>query len=291
MARLVRAAGGVVFRRNPAAADPEFLVVRRPRYKDWTLPKGKIERGEGAAEAAFREVREETGFHCRPIVELGSIGYQLRSGRHKAVRYWLMAADDGEFRKNKEVDKVLWLEEKDAVKKLSFQKDRDVLKWAAELADDPQRGRIHLVRHGAAGARSETKSDKKRRLSKKGSRHADKIGRRLSRIPVERIISSSYPRCTDTVKPLASLNGTAIETDGRLVEGAQLEDTLALVEELQGLATVLCSHGDVIENVIGDLAAQGVPLDAEPTWPKGSVWTLETRGGHVISGHFRKPPK
>jgi len=288
MAKPIRAAGGVVFRRTKSA--PEFLLIRRPRYKDWTLPKGKLDRGEGPAEAAFREVREETGFQCRPVLELGSIGYQLDSGRLKAVRYWLMEAEKGKFAKNNEVDKVVWLKESDAIERLSFRKDKDVLAWAAQLEANPSRGRIHLVRHGTAGRRSNSKSDIKRPLSKKGIRQANKIGRRLSRIPVERVLSSSYRRCTATVAPLANSIATPIEDEERLVEGSSLKKTLRLISELRGQAAVLCTHGDIVSDLIGHLVSEGVPLGGGLEWPKGSEWTLETIKGRVASGHYRKAP-
>jgi len=288
MARPIRAAGGVVFRRTDSG--PEFLLIRRPRYKDWTLPKGKIDRGEGPAEAAFREVREETGFQCRPVLELGSIGYQLKGGRFKAVRYWLMEAEKGKFTKNNEVDKVVWLNESDAIERLSFRKDKDVLAWAARLQTDPAHGRIHLLRHGSAGTRGKSKADIKRPLSKKGIRQSQKIGRRLSRLPVERALSSPYPRCLATLGPLADSIGTTIEEDERLAEGSSVKKTLSLISELRGQAAVLCTHGDIISNLIGHLSAEGVPLDGGMEWPKGSEWTLETMKGRVVSGHFRKAP-
>lgn len=292
MPKPVLAAGGVVFRRVAATAEPEFLLIRRPRYKDWTLPKGKIERREAPAEAALREVREETGYHCNPILEVGAIGYELSGGRNKAVRYWLMKAESGKFKPNSEVNKITWLGFDEARRKLSFRKDREVLSWAFELTADPERGRVHLVRHGPAGIPDEgNPEDRDRKLSGTGKRHAAKIGRRLSRIPIERIISSPYVRCRQTVEPLDVKVVIGIETDKRLADGASLDDTLALISELRGQAAVLCTHGDAIGDVIGHLAAERVPLNGELVWKKSSIWTLETRKGVILSGAYCKPPK
>jgi 8-oxo-dGTP diphosphatase len=103
---VIEAAGGVVWRRDGGI---EVLVVHRPRYDDWSLPKGKLEKGEGALEGALREVAEETGLRCRPGVELAEVRYRDRKGRPKRVRYWAMTPEDGRFSPNHEVDEVRWV--------------------------------------------------------------------------------------------------------------------------------------------------------------------------------------
>ena len=103
----VRAAGGVVVRRQDG--QDEVLVVHRPRYDDWTLPKGKLKPGESDEEGALREVEEETGLRCRLGRELQTVSYVDRRGRDKTVRYWEMAPLDGTFSPNHEVDEVRWL--------------------------------------------------------------------------------------------------------------------------------------------------------------------------------------
>ena len=123
----VRAAGGVV------AREGAVLVVHRPRYDDWSLPKGKLEDGESWEEAALREVREETGVGCRLLRELDDDHYTDRKGRPKRVRWWLMEAIALDLREpDDEVDEVRWLPFAEATALLSYAHDRGLV---AGLAD------------------------------------------------------------------------------------------------------------------------------------------------------------
>jgi 8-oxo-dGTP diphosphatase len=122
----VRAAGGVVWRRDGTGA-LEALVVHRPQYDDWTLPKGKLLPGEHDEEAALREVEEETGLRCELGRELPSSTYRDRHGRPKVVRFWAMRPLDGDFRPHDEVDEVRWLPLAGAAEALTHERDRAVL--------------------------------------------------------------------------------------------------------------------------------------------------------------------
>jgi 8-oxo-dGTP diphosphatase len=121
----VRAAGGVIVRR--VDGNPEVALVHRPKYDDWSLPKGKLDRGEGWEEAALREVEEETGLRCRLLEELDSVAYRDPKGRSKVVRYWLMEAVSGSFEPNKEVDRFDWLALDDALARLTYERDRELV--------------------------------------------------------------------------------------------------------------------------------------------------------------------
>ena len=123
---LVEAAGGVVWRRS-AGGVIEILLVHRPRYDDWTVPKGKLDAGETHAGAALREVEEETGLRCALGPELASTSYRDRRGRPKRVRYWAMTPVGGRFTPTDEVDEVRWLPVEEAKALLSYPRDREVL--------------------------------------------------------------------------------------------------------------------------------------------------------------------
>jgi 8-oxo-dGTP diphosphatase len=123
---VVQAAGGVVWRQGGDGAI-EVLLVHRPKYDDWTLPKGKLEPGESFEAAAVREVEEETGLHCRLGRELPGVRYRDRFDRPKIVRYWEMTVMQGRFRATHEVDLVRWLSVTEAKRWLSYDHDRPVI--------------------------------------------------------------------------------------------------------------------------------------------------------------------
>jgi 8-oxo-dGTP pyrophosphatase MutT (NUDIX family) len=123
----VRAAGGVVYRPGEAG-EHEVLLVHRPRYDDWSFPKGKAEPGESDEDCARREVVEETGLRCELGAELASTEYRDARGRPKRVRYWAMRPVDGRFDPRSEVDETRWLRFEEAGRTLSWSRDRKVLR-------------------------------------------------------------------------------------------------------------------------------------------------------------------
>lgn len=129
LGRHVRGAGGVVVR------DGRVVLVHRPKYDDWALPKGKLDEGESWEDAALREVREETGLRCALREELDSVQYTDPKGRPKTVRYWRMEVlDEDEFLPNDEIDELRWLGPEDAVACLTYDHDHELVLMAARLA-------------------------------------------------------------------------------------------------------------------------------------------------------------
>ena len=104
-----------------------IAVIHRPKYMDWSLPKGKLEKGETFEEAALREVREETGFTCTVTDELPPVTYLDRKARSKLVRYWLMEPGKGRFEPHDEVDELRWLTSREARKLLTYDHDRELV--------------------------------------------------------------------------------------------------------------------------------------------------------------------
>ncbi len=132
----VRAAGGVVLREIGGGV--EILLVHRPKYDDWSFPKGKLDAGESFAEAALREVREETGLSCRLEDPLTAVSYLDARGRLKQVRYWLMAPVSGEVGSrpaDREIDEGLWAPPAVAGELLTYPRDRELLAEALDIVD------------------------------------------------------------------------------------------------------------------------------------------------------------
>ncbi|WP_405615907.1 NUDIX hydrolase [Streptomyces sp. NBC_01508] len=137
----ILAAGCVLWRKSPYAADgngTEICLVHRPKYDDWSFPKGKLKHAEDALAGALREVLEETGHHCSPGPRLGTVSY-LANGRPKQVIYWAAEATDGAFTPNDEVDRVLWLPPPTARTHLTQPRDRLLIDTLLDSHSLPER--------------------------------------------------------------------------------------------------------------------------------------------------------
>lgn len=283
--RIEWAAGGVVRR---TGAD-EYLVVHRPRYDDWTLPKGKVEAGELLVEAALREVAEETGVAAVVDRAIGTVSYDAGRVR-KVVRWWTMAGD-GEFTPNGEVDERRWLPHAAARELLSYEADRNVLDRAHALETRPGSGRVFLVRHATAGSRDHWRADDRARpLDPGGLRQALSLRASLSSHPITGVWSSPYVRCVETVAPLAKLLGLRVSTTAMLAEPVDLEAAIGWVCSRGEGSWLLCSHGNVVAAIVGRLAAEGVPIDGELRWEKGSTWVIDLDADGPTGAAYLPPP-
>jgi len=124
----IAAAGGVLISRSDDG--PRIAVIHRPKYMDWSLPKGKLEEGEGWQEAALREVEEETGYRARPLDELERVSYRDRKSRRKLVRYWLMEPVEGQFAPHGELDELRWVSPEEADRLLTYEHDKEIVHQA-----------------------------------------------------------------------------------------------------------------------------------------------------------------
>lgn len=284
-------AAGCVVTRPGRDDQPRYLMVHRPAYGDWTLPKGKLDPGETFLEGAVRETFEETGFKAENPRLIGTIAYDTSNENPKVVRWWLGQAAGGKFAPNSEVDRVKWVRFTKGQNWLTYRNDREVLDRANDMQLDRSAGIVYLVRHGWAGHRARvTNDDWSRPLDERGLRQRDALVQVLQAHPLTRIGSSDYTRCIQTVRPLSERMGIPLESETALVEGSHPHRLVALIHELQGEAAVLCTHGDVISNLVGHLFASGIPMDGEMTWKKGSIWELRTLEGRVVSGRYVPPP-
>jgi 8-oxo-(d)GTP phosphatase len=251
----VRAAGGVLRRVGPKGI--EVLLVHRPRYDDWTLPKGKAQPGETDEETAVREVEEETGLRASLGVELPSTRYRDSQGRDKVVRYWTMLPESGTFEPHGEVDAIEWTLIADAVSKLSYERDAEVLR-----AVPPP---LLVNRHASAGDSSKWDGDDARRpLDKRGRKQAEALIDQLEGYKIDRVVSSPFDRCVQSVQPLARARQLELETSDELAEGAGPDRVRTLLNDLAGEAVVVCGHGPELVPIFGKVK-KGETLVLEPT--------------------------
>ncbi len=284
----VRAAGGVVLDNRDGVA--HVLVVHRPRYDDWSLPKGKLEDGEDFEEAAVRELHEETGVRARLGPALTSTHYVDRFGQPKVVRWWAMSPTAIEARRpDDEVDEVRWLPVDDAAAVLTHDADRALVQEATKGAGART---ILVVRHALAGDRDAWQDDDRiRPLDARGRSQADDLVDVLDPWDVRRIVSSAYVRCDQTVQPLAAARALDVEHHEGVAEGAPRQATLELLASVE-TGTVLCSHGDVIGDLVTHLADEDGRLDGiRLRWRKASTWvlTLDDRN-RVTRARLLAPP-
>jgi len=289
----VRAAGGLVWRRFRGV--DQVLVVHRPAYDDWSLPKGKLDDDEPEWVAAVREVQEETSLTCELGADLGTISYRDSLGRPKVVRYWQMPVPSGQrARAANEVDEVRWLRIDEAVAALSYAHDREVVRRLRPPVPPGETVAIDLVRHAKAGDRMLwTEPDGLRPLSPAGRAQADGIAKGLSDAPIAKLLSSPLLRCIKTLAPLAEVRDLSVQAEHRLIEGADpVEAFRFLAEQSVHGPIVACTHGDVMMLGIERLLDDGVRLrGSRVDYKKGCTWRLTVADGVFTSARYVPPPK
>ena len=276
--RDVIAAGAVVLRRGQ-----QVLLVHRPRYNDWSFPKGKCDPGEHPTAAAVREVAEETGVHVRLCAPLTQQRYPVAGGRHKVVHYWIGRSVSGEdvsgYRRNAEIDDVRWVPVADAPALLTHDHDRRTLREAVKRGKKTKA--LVVLRHGNARARASWKKDDRLRpLVGAGLRQADRLVAVLAAYDVTTIASSSSTRCVQTVGAYADVTGYPIERyDGLSEEDATKQSVDDVVEDLldADAGAVLCTHRPVLPRVFEALGLPAVKLE-----PAGML-VVHHRKGRILA--------
>lgn len=309
----MRAAGALVWREK--GGDLQVLLVHRPRYNDWSFPKGKLESGESLCTCAVREVAEETGVQVRLEQPLETIRYRLGDGTRKEVRYWaareldrgspaLAARGRIPRASRSEIDGVQWMGVKEARKRLDHAIDRDLLGSLVDLWEDDKLDTwtLVLVRHARAVKRSVWNRPKKRTAEQDeatrpltgdhGRARARALAPILAAYGVGRAISSPWRRCCDTMAPYCRAAGLKLELEPAITEHAHAtapKTTRKVVERALRMRegpVALCTHRPVLPAVM-DVVAEYAPGKLLRSVPNRDPW-LKT--GEIMVIHMARRP-
>ena len=309
----MRAAGALVWREK--GGDLQVLLVHRPRYDDWSFPKGKLESGESLCACAVREVAEETGVQVRLEQPLETVRYRLGDGTRKEVRYWaareldrgspaLAARGRIPRASRSEIDGVQWVRVKEARKRLDHAIDRDLLGSLVDLWEDDKLDTwtLVLVRHARAVKRSVWNRPKKRTAEQDeatrpltgdhGRARARALAPILAAYGVGRAISSPWRRCCDTMAPYCRAAGLNLELEPAITEHAHAaapKTTRKVVERALRMRegpVALCTHRPVLPAVM-DVVAEYAPGKLLRSVPNRDPW-LKT--GEIMVIHMARRP-
>lgn len=259
----VMAGGAVCFRERDGVLD--VLLVHRPKYNDWSWPKGKADKGETLPETAVREVEEETGYRITLGRPLPEAKYTVGKGSKKHVAYWaaeIVSDDTPEPGNPREVDEARWVPASDATRLLTRYGDREQLDVVTRAFSkgDLRTWPLLVVRHGKAYDRSTwSKSDAKRPLISVGVRQAQSLTCMLAAWAPSRVYSSPWKRCLTTVTPYAESIGKNVKQKDELSEKAHSKTPVKVAEFLAKLVeksepAIVCTHRPVLPTVLSTLA-------------------------------------
>ena len=285
---MIRAAGALLWRES-SELKIEIALIHRPRYDDWSLPKGKIEEGESSLRCAFREVIEETGITPQFGRELGSVEYKEPAGL-KRVKYWAAKALTDEFLPNEEVDEIKWLNTEDALSVATHESDRSIIENF--LTQDPRTDTLIIVRHTKALERGDwDDDDSKRTLDERGVVQSEQLIQHLEPFGIDEIYSSDYIRCIQTVTPLAQSRGLKItEIPNLNEENFELDPERAIsfanAVKQDEKNILICSHNPVIPTMLrGILNTKLKNKDLIKLEP-GDAWIVHRVRGEIVGLDF-----
>jgi 8-oxo-dGTP pyrophosphatase MutT (NUDIX family) len=293
MAKPILAAGAVVWRSVEGSSHVEVAIIHRPRYDDWSLPKGKVDPGETEPAAAIREVFEEIGHRVHLGHALATVRYPVLQGV-KRVRYWAARDLGGEFTPTAEVDDLEWMSAKDAMGKMSYPHDRKVLRRFTKVPSHTKT--VLIVRHGTAGRKKRYKGDDRNRpLDKHGRAQAELLVGQLLAFGPTSLYATDRLRCIQTIEPLADELGVDIILEPTLTEEAYWQDRAkARQRALEIAATdgtpVICTQGKVIPDLIQWWCERDRVKPDKSRNGKGSTWVLSMHNGKLIDAdHIASP--
>lgn len=266
----IYAAGAVCWRES--GKDLLVAIIHRGRYQDWTFPKGKVDPGETLAEAAVREVKEETGLKVKLGVPLETVSYPLDKSKTKVVHYWAARVSEkaltkSKFKPDEEVSEVVWLKASEAFAKLSYQHDRDLLQ---EVIDLQTNGMLRtkpliIIRHAHATPRADyVGEDGKRPLLPEGKVQAKELVKLISAYGPKRVFTSPWRRCKDTISPYAKAHRFKIIERGELSEMGNAKGPARTAKVAKGLfkdarSSILCTHRPTLPTITKVLAGYAEP--------------------------------
>ena len=267
----------------------QVVLVHRPRYNDWSLPKGKVEPGEHSLLAALREVAEETGATAVAGRRLSAVCYPTATG-DKRVSFWAMRYMRGDHQPSREVDMIRWMGVDEALRRLTYPVERAVVQEFAQLP--PDLATVVLVRHAKAGRRADYPGDDRLRpLDKIGRKQARDAAPVLAAFGPNELLAADRTRCEQTLAPLATLLDLPVRSAPAMSDEACLDDPAAAVQQILTLARawntlVICSQGKAIPTIMQTLRA---PASSYPT-RKGSAWTLSLDRDRVVAANYYARP-
>lgn len=291
----IRAAGAVLWRQLSEDL-VQVALIHRPRYDDWSFPKGKVEVGESDIACAHREVMEETGFQSLFGPELKTTQY-LVGEDEKVVRYWSAEAigESSGAHDVTEVDQIIWVTVEDAYQKLTRVGDREVLKSFESFGVDTIP--LILLRHGKAIAREEWEGDDgDRPLAQLGQQQAKRMLSLYLPFGVTEIHTSDAVRCYETVVPMARSLNLNIIYWSELSEYAFEKDkkaSLKVVQEIiEGEArAIVCGHNPVLPGMVAKLIGKKSFKAFDRGLLPGEAWILHHRDGEVIAIDWLQAPE